>query len=357
MDQANKTDTKSGPNSDTGSLTYRQAGVDVDAGNEFVKRIKPLVQRTRRPELLGGIGGFGALIEIPQGYRQPVLVAGADGVGTKLKIAIETGLHNSIGIDLVAMCANDVLVQGAEPLFFLDYLATAKLDLEVAVSVIEGIARGCELAGAALAGGETAEMPGMYRDKDYDLAGFCVGVVEKEHIIDGSNVGSGDLLIGLASSGLHSNGFSLVRAVLDAKSIKLNTGFAGGTLAEQLLIPTRIYVAALKKLFPLVKVKAISHITGGGLPDNLPRVLPDRLTAEIDTTSWEIPEIFRWLQTQGNISQKELYRTFNCGVGMVLVVASADQDKTLDCLRQAGEHPWVLGRIIEADDQPGVLFS
>lgn len=341
---------------DQESLTYRQAGVDIDAGNLLVERIRPAVQRTHRPELLGGIGGFGALIEIPAGYRKPVLVAGADGVGTKLKIAIATGMHDSIGIDLVAMCVNDVLVQGAEPLFFLDYLATAKLDVEVATRVIQGIARGCELAGAALAGGETAEMPGMYQAEDYDLAGFCVGVVEKDRIIDGSRVRAGDSLIAIASSGLHANGYSLVRAILERRNIALDSRFGGATLAEQLLIPTRIYAAALKALFARIEVRAIAHITGGGLPENLPRVLPERLAAAVRRNSWRLPELFRWLQQQGNLEDRELFRTFNCGIGMVLVVDRADAQTALDGLARCGESAWLLGGVVDRQSGPAVYF-
>ncbi|MDH5515953.1 MAG: phosphoribosylformylglycinamidine cyclo-ligase, partial [Gammaproteobacteria bacterium] len=283
-------------------LSYRDAGVDIDAGNALIDRIKPAVAKTRRPGVLSGLGGFGALFELPlDRYRQPVLVSGTDGVGTKLKLAVDAGLHDSIGIDLVAMCVNDIVVTGAEPLFFLDYYATGKLDLDVAGDVITGIARGCELAGAALVGGETAEMPGMYSEGDYDLAGFSVGIVEKSEIIDGSKVGSGDVIIGLASSGPHSNGYSLIRKVLEVSGQSLQDSLAGKTLAEWLLAPTRIYVKSLLSLCSTVDVHSIAHITGGGLTENLPRVLPAGTRAIIDASSWQRPVIFDWLQEQGNI--------------------------------------------------------
>jgi phosphoribosylformylglycinamidine cyclo-ligase len=327
-------------------LSYREAGVDIDAGNRLVTRIKPLAKRTRRPGVLEGLGGFGALFELPlDRYRQPVLVSGTDGVGTKLKLALELGRHDTIGIDLVAMCANDIVVAGAEPLFFLDYYATGRLDVTTAAEVIAGIATGCELAGAALVGGETAEMPGMYQGADYDLAGFCVGIVEKTKIIDGRRVAPGDGLIGLASSGPHANGYSLIRKILDRTGARLSEPFASTTLGETLLAPTRIYVRPLLELMSRVSVKALAHITGGGLPENLPRVLPEGLGAHIDADSWRRPALFDWLQEKGDVTPEEMYRTFNCGVGMVVCVAATEIDTSLDLLCRAGETAWVLGRI------------
>lgn len=330
------------------SLSYRDAGVDIDAGDKLIDAIKPLARRTRRPGMLEDLGGFGALFEIPEGYRHPVLVSGTDGVGTKLKLAIDLGIHDTIGIDLVAMCVNDIVVQGAEPLFFLDYYATGHLDPEVATAVISGIAEGCVQAGAALIGGETAEMPGMYDREDYDLAGFCVGVVEKEGVITGKDVKSGDCLIGLASSGPHSNGYSLVRKVLEITNSGLDTPFGNDTLGRALLAPTRIYVKALLPLLARYDIHAIAHITGGGLPGNLPRVLPDDTRAVIDTGSWQWPDIFGWLQSNGNIETHEMYRTFNCGVGMVLVVPEAQATDLIDQLNATGETAWRMGTI-----QPG----
>ncbi len=338
-------------------LSYRDAGVDIDAGEALVERIKPHARRTARPGVLGGLGGFGALFELPlDRYRQPVLVSGTDGVGTKLRLALDTGLHDTIGIDLVAMCANDIAVAGAEPLFFLDYYATGKLDVDTAATVIQGIADGCALAGCALVGGETAEMPGMYEGADYDLAGFCVGIVEKERIIDGSRVAPGDVLIGLASSGPHSNGYSLIRRILAVTGTSLDEPFAGTTLGRALLAPTRIYVPAMLKLLEQIDVHSFAHITGGGLPDNLPRVLADGTRAVIDAASWQRPEIFRWLQQQGGVIESEMYRTFNCGVGMVVCVAPADVEATLASLAASGETAWVMGRIEAAGDdaQPRV---
>lgn len=336
------------PDRPTG-LTYREAGVDIDAGNALVDRIGPAVARTRRPEVLGGLGGFGGLFQVPvDRYREPVLVSGTDGVGTKLKLAIETGRHDGIGIDLVAMCVNDILVCGAEPLFFLDYYATGRLDVDVAAAVVEGIARGCEQAGAALIGGETAEMPGMYAEGHYDLAGFCVGCVEKSAIIDGRRVRAGDALIALGSSGPHSNGYSLIRKVLEVSGASLDTALEGGSLTDALMAPTRIYVKSVHALLASVDIRAMAHITGGGLPENLPRVLPEGTAAEIDTTGWEWPAVFRWLQEQGRISDAEMYRTFNCGVGMVLCVPEGQADDALTRLRSAGEHAWRLGRVVPA---------
>ena len=322
----------------TASLSYRDSGVDIDAGNQLVERIKPAVARTRRPGVLAGLGGFGALFELPlERYRQPVLVSGTDGVGTKLKLAVEAGLHDTIGIDLVAMCVNDIVVAGAEPLFFLDYYATGKLDLDVAADVIKGIARGCELAGAALVGGETAEMPGMYAGGDYDLAGFSVGIVEKSAIIDGSAVTPGDVIIGLESSGPHSNGYSLIRKILEHSGSKLDDPLEGKSLAEWLLAPTRIYVKPLLSLFSTLEVHALAHITGGGLTENLPRVLPHGCNAVIDTGAWQQSPVFDWLQRSGNVAAEEMYRTFNCGIGMAVVVAADDARAALEHLRAQGE--------------------
>ena len=340
------------------SLSYHDAGVDIDAGNRLVERIKPAVARTTRPGVLAGLGGFGALFELPlHRYRQPVLVSGTDGVGTKLKLAIETGLHDTIGIDLVAMCVNDIVVQGAEPLFFLDYYATGRLDVDIATRVIGGIARGCELAGAALVGGETAEMPGLYSAGDYDLAGFSVGVVEKEAIIDGSRVRAGDALIGLASSGPHSNGYSLIRKILERTGSTLDDTLEGKPLAEWLLAPTRIYVKPLLSLFGTVEVRALAHITGGGLTENLPRVMPAGTRARIDTGAWQRLAVFDWLQRMGNITRGEMYRTFNCGIGMVVCVAAADVDRTLEHLATQGETARVIGRIEAGDGDPSVILE
>ena len=332
------------------SLSYRDAGVDIDAGAALVERIKPAVARTKRPGVLGGLGGFGALFELPvDRYKQPVLVSGTDGVGTKLKLAIELKRHDTIGIDLVAMCVNDILVTGAEPLFFLDYYATGKLDVEVGTSVITGIAAGCEQAGCALVGGETAEMPGMYDAGDYDLAGFCVGVVEKARIIDGSKVKVGDTLIGIGASGPHSNGYSLVRKIVTVSDADLNMAFDGATLGERLLAPTRIYVKPLLALLAQIDVHALAHITGGGLLENIPRVMPDNTRAVISASSWQRPAVFDWLQEHGNVTDAEMHRTFNCGIGMVLVVAANDADAVMQNLTSAGETVWRIGQI-EAGD-------
>ena len=339
------------------SLSYRDAGVDIDAGNRLVDRIKPHAKRTLRPGVLGGLGGFGALFELPlDRYRQPVLVSGTDGVGTKLKLALDLNRHDTIGVDLVAMCVNDVLVVGAEPLFFLDYYATGKLDVDVAATVIQSIAVGCEQAGAALVGGETAEMPGIYQNGDYDLAGFCVGVVEKAKIIDGSKVRPGDALIGVASSGPHSNGYSLIRKILAVSGAKLDQPFAAQTLGETLLTPTRIYVRSILKLLEQVEVRAIAHITGGGLTENLPRVLPVNTRAIVDWASWERPAIFQWLQQQGGVAETEMRRTFNCGVGLVVCIAAKAVELALSTLREAGETAWLLGYIADGKGQPTVEF-
>jgi phosphoribosylformylglycinamidine cyclo-ligase len=328
------------------SYTYRDAGVDIDAGDALVDRIKPLVKRTMRPEVLAGIGGFGAMVELPQGrYRRPVLVSGTDGVGTKLRLAIETGQHSTIGIDLVAMCVNDVVVQGAEPLFFLDYFATGRLDVDVAATVISGIAEGCSQAGAALVGGETAEMPGMYHGDDYDLAGFCVGVVEKDAIIDGSRVRAGDAVIGLASSGAHSNGYSLIRKLIAVAGATPATELEGRSLYEQLLTPTRIYVKSLLALIDSMPVHALAHITGGGLTDNIPRVLHDGLEVVLQRKSWPRTAIFEWLARTGAMEPAEMHRTFNCGIGMVVVIAAERAAQAVGLLEQRGERAMVIGEV------------
>ncbi|MBA6421487.1 phosphoribosylformylglycinamidine cyclo-ligase [Pseudomonas sp. 5Ae-yellow] len=329
------------------SISYKDAGVDIAAGNALVDRIKHVAKRTARPEVMGGLGGFGALCEIPEGYKKPVLVSGTDGVGTKLRVAMDLGIHDSIGIDLVAMCVNDLIVCGAEPLFFLDYYATGKLNIDIAAQVVTGIGAGCELAGCALVGGETAEMPGMYEGEDYDLAGFCVGVVEKSEIIDGSKVAAGDTLIALPSSGPHSNGYSLIRKIIEVAGIDIHsTNLDGKPLSELLMAPTRIYVKALLQLIKQTgSVKAMAHITGGGLLENIPRVLPANSRATIDLTSWQRPAVFDWLQQQGNVDETEMHRVLNCGVGMVICVAAEAAKEALTVLRNAGEEPWIIGRI------------
>jgi phosphoribosylformylglycinamidine cyclo-ligase len=328
------------------SYTYRDAGVDIDAGDALVERIKPLVKRTTRPEVLAGIGGFGAMVELPvDRYRRPVLVSGTDGVGTKLRLAIETGRHDAIGIDLVAMCVNDVVVQGAEPLFFLDYYATGHLNVEIAATVISGIVEGCAQAGAALVGGETAEMPGMYQGEDYDLAGFCVGVVEKDAIIDGSRVGVGDAVIGLASSGAHSNGYSLIRKLVAVSSATATTQLAGRSLFDQLLTPTRIYVKPLLALIGALPVHGLAHITGGGLTDNIPRVLHGGLEVVLQRRSWPQLPVFEWLARTGAIEDAEMHRTFNCGIGMVVIVASERAAEAVRLLNKSGEQAMVIGEV------------
>ncbi|KZN57391.1 phosphoribosylformylglycinamidine cyclo-ligase [Pseudoalteromonas luteoviolacea] len=332
------------------SLSYKDAGVDIDAGNALVERIKGVVKKTRRPEVMGGIGGFGALCELPTGYKEPVLVAGTDGVGTKLRLAIDLKKHDTVGIDLVAMCVNDLIVQGAEPLFFLDYYATGKLDVDTAADVVSGIGAGCELSGCALIGGETAEMPGMYEGDDYDMAGFCTGVVEKSKIIDGTKVKAGNQLIALASSGPHSNGYSLIRKVLEVSGADTNEEYAGKPLGEHLLEPTRIYVKPILELLKEVDVHALSHITGGGFWENIPRVLPESAKAVVKGDSWEWPAIFNWLQENGNISTHEMYRTFNCGVGMILVVPAEKLEQSLEILTAQGENAWHIGEIQDAGE-------
>ena len=328
-------------------LDYRGAGVDIDAGNALVEQIRSVARHTRRSEVLGGLGGFAALFELGGNYRQPVLVSATDGVGTKLMLARDLGRHHGIGIDLVAMCVNDLAVCGAQPLFFLDYYATGKLSVATAAAVVEGIGEGCSLAGCALVGGETAEMPGLYQGEDYDLAGFCVGVVEKSKIIDGNDVCSGDILLALASSGPHANGYSLIRKILALSGADLGTSLAGSSLGEILLQPTRIYVQSLLDLQRSIPVKAMAHITGGGLLENLPRVLPEQYCAVLDGDSWQWPEIFCWLQQQGRIESREMYRTFNCGVGMVICVAPDHVDSALAQLQRQGERAWAIGEVSE----------
>jgi phosphoribosylformylglycinamidine cyclo-ligase len=331
-------------------LSYKSSGVDIDAGNALVERIKPIAAKTRIPGVLAGLGGFGSLFELPiDRYRKPVLVAGTDGVGTKLKLAIETGRHGGVGVDLVAMCVNDIIVQGAQPLFFLDYYATGQLEVDAAAAVIEGIGRGCELAGCALVGGETAEMPGMYPAGDYDLAGFCVGVVEKDELLDGSRVRAGDILVGLPSSGPHSNGYSLIRKVLEKSGARLEQDLHGRPLVDWLLEPTRIYVKPLLQLLQNVRVHALAHITGGGVTENLPRVLTDRVQALIDLDTWKRPAIFEWLKEQGGIDESEMLRTFNCGIGMIVCVSAQDESNALAQLRAAGEHPFVIGELVPGE--------
>ena len=327
-------------------VTYRDAGVDIDAGDELVERIKPRVKRSMRPEVLGGIGGFGALVEVPlDRYRKPVLVSGTDGVGTKLRLAIDTHRHDGVGIDLVAMCVNDVIVQGAEPLFFLDYYASGKLDVDVGERVIAGIVEGCVQAGCALVGGETAEMPGMYHGADYDLAGFCVGVVEKDAIIDGSKTRAGDVVLGLPSSGPHSNGFSLIRKILQISDADLNADMQGISLIDRLMAPTRIYVKPLLKLMREMAPHGLSHITGGGLVDNIPRVLPDGLEVVLERSAWRREAVFDWLQQQGKIADAEMYRVFNCGIGMTVHVAANDAQRAIHILREAGQEALVIGEV------------
>ncbi|MEQ5807988.1 phosphoribosylformylglycinamidine cyclo-ligase [Alteromonas sp. NFXS44] len=327
------------------SLSYKDAGVDIDAGNQLVERIKSVTKKTTRPEVRGGLGGFGALCELPAKYKRPLLVSGTDGVGTKLRVAMDANRHDSVGIDLVAMCVNDLIVQGAEPLFFLDYYATGKLDVDVAADVVTGIGEGCEQAGCALIGGETAEMPGMYHDGDYDIAGFCVGVVEADKVIDGSGVKAGQKIIALASSGPHSNGYSLVRKIVEVSKADVNADLDGKPLIDHLLAPTRIYVKPVLALLEKVKVEAISHITGGGFWENIPRVLPENAKVVVDESSWQWPVVFNWLQENGNVTQHEMYRTFNCGVGLILVVDENDAGEAVRILNEGGEQAWLLGHI------------
>ncbi|RKR02388.1 phosphoribosylformylglycinamidine cyclo-ligase [Kushneria sinocarnis] len=338
------------------SLSYKDAGVDIDAGNALVDRIKGVARRTARPEVMGGLGGFGALCQLPAGYREPVLVSGTDGVGTKLRLAMDLGRHDTIGIDLVAMCVNDLIVCGAEPLMFLDYYATGQLDVEIAASVVTGIGTGCEQAGCALVGGETAEMPGMYEGSDYDLAGFCVGVVEKSDILDGSRVAEGDVVLGLASSGPHSNGYSLIRRIIERSQADLAAPLddgSGSTLGDALMAPTRIYVRALLSLLhdSDIPVHALSHITGGGLLENIPRVLPEHACVHLDIRGWQRPAVFDWLQREGNVEEHEMHRVFNCGIGMIVVVPAAEAERAAAHLAEQGETVHRLGQVRPRGDQ------
>jgi len=340
------------------SISYKDAGVDIDAGDALVERIKSLAQRTMRPEVLAGIGGFGALIEISKKYREPVLVSGTDGVGTKLKLAFELNRHDSVGIDLVAMSVNDILVQGAEPLFFLDYFACGKLSLDTAEAVIAGIARGCEQAGCALIGGETAEMPGMYPAGEYDLAGFAVGVVEKSRVIGGQDIAPGDVVLGLASSGAHSNGYSLVRKLIEVSGIGFNSDFHGQPFADVVMAPTRIYVKPMLALIEKLAVKGMAHITGGGITGNLPRCLPAAVAARVDRKSWARPPLFDWLQQAGNVEEAEMLRTFNCGIGLCVVVAASDAAAAMQHLQDSGETVWKIGEIVaRPEGAEQVLYS
>ena len=334
-------------NSAASPLTYRDAGVDIDAGDALVERIKPAARRTMRPEVLAGIGGFGALFEISRKFREPGLVSGTDGVGTKLKLAFQWNRHDTVGQDLVAMSVNDILVQGAEPLFFLDYFACGRLDVDTAATVVEGIARGCELAGCALIGGETAEMPSMYPDGEYDLAGFAVGAVEKSEIIDGRSIRPGDVVLGLASSGAHSNGYSLIRKIIERAKPDLKQDLGGVPLADAVMAPTRIYVRSLLALMQAIRVKGMAHITGGGLTENIPRVLPDHLTAVVERSEWKFPPLFQWLQREGQVADAEMHRVFNCGIGMVVIVAKEDAGVAMQLLAAAGEQVFHIGVIEE----------
>ncbi|MGO2353430.1 MAG: phosphoribosylformylglycinamidine cyclo-ligase [Marinomonas foliarum] len=343
--------------SDKPSISYKDAGVDINAGNQLVERIKGVSKKTRRPEVMGGLGGFGALTRLPTKYKNPILVSGTDGVGTKLRLAMDLNQHDTIGIDLVAMCVNDLVVAGAEPLLFLDYYATGKLDVDVAANVVTGIGEGCLQAGCALVGGETAEMPGMYHDGDYDLAGFCVGVVEEESIIDGSNVKAGDKLIALGSSGPHSNGYSLIRKILEVSKADLHQDIDGVALKDALMVPTRIYVKSILKLMESISVNALAHITGGGLLENIPRVLPEDAAARINAASWKRPALFDWLQEQGNVEQEEMYRVLNCGVGMILSIDEEKADEALAILKAEGENAWIIGEICPRNGGKDVLIS
>ncbi|MFC1236097.1 phosphoribosylformylglycinamidine cyclo-ligase [Vibrio sp. F74] len=332
------------------SLSYKDAGVDIDAGNALVDRIKGVVKRTRRPEVMGGIGGFGALCELPTKYKEPLLVSGTDGVGTKLRLALDMNKHDTIGIDLVAMCVNDLIVQGGEPLFFLDYYATGKLDIDTAAAVVTGIGEGCIQAGCALIGGETAEMPGMYEGDDYDVAGFCVGVVEKADVIDGSKVAAGDTLIAVGSSGPHSNGYSLVRKIIEVSNADLSEELNGRSIGDQLLEPTKIYIKSALKMIAEHDIHAISHITGGGFWENIPRVLPEGTKAVIDGKSWQWPAIFTWLQEKGNVETFEMYRTFNCGVGLIVALPKEQANAAVKLLQSEGENAWIIGEIADASE-------
>jgi phosphoribosylformylglycinamidine cyclo-ligase len=339
------------------SLSYKDAGVDIDAGNQLVERIKSVTKKTHRPEVKGGLGGFGALCALPEKYKKPLLVSGTDGVGTKLRLAMDLKQHAGIGIDLVAMCVNDLIVQGAEPLFFLDYYATGKLNIDTATEVVTGIGKGCELSGCALIGGETAEMPGMYHGEDYDVAGFCVGVVEADDVIDGSRVAQGDALIALASSGPHSNGYSLIRKIIEVSASDTSEMLEGKALSEHLLEPTRIYVKNVLSLLEQIQVNAISHITGGGFWENIPRVLPEGTKAVIDGNSWQWPAIFNWLQTKGNVTTHEMYRTFNCGVGLIIALPSDKAAQAIELLNGLGENAWQIGHIENSDSEQQVEIN
>lgn len=339
------------------SLSYKDAGVDIDAGNQLVERIKTVTKKTHRPEVKGNLGGFGALCSIPTKYKQPLLVSGTDGVGTKLRLAMDCKKHDGIGIDLVAMCVNDLIVQGAEPLFFLDYYATGKLNIDVAAEVVASIGKGCELSGCALIGGETAEMPGMYHGDDYDVAGFCVGVVEAIDVIDGSTVKAGNKLIGLASSGPHSNGYSLIRKIIEVSELDLNQDLEGKPISEHLLEPTRIYVKNVLKVLESYSINAISHITGGGFWENIPRVLPEHLCAKVDGSSWQWPSVFSLLQEKGNVTTHEMYRTFNCGVGLVLAVDDEIAENIVNLFTELGETAWILGDVIENVSGDSVIID
>ncbi|MFT7412805.1 MAG: phosphoribosylformylglycinamidine cyclo-ligase [Paraglaciecola sp.] len=339
------------------SLSYKDAGVDIDAGNQLVERIKSVTKKTHRPEVKSGLGGFGALCSLPQKYKNPLLVSGTDGVGTKLRLAMDLKQHAGIGIDLVAMCVNDLIVQGAEPLFFLDYYATGKLNIDTATEVVTGIGKGCELSGCALIGGETAEMPGMYHGEDYDVAGFCVGVVEADDVIDGSRVAHGDALIALASSGPHSNGYSLIRKIIEVSGSDISETLEGKALSEHLLEPTRIYVKNVLSLLEQLQVNAISHITGGGFWENIPRVLPQGTKAVIDANTWQWPAIFNWLQEKGNVTTHEMYRTFNCGVGLMIALPSDKAAQAIKILNSLGENAWQIGHIENSDAEQQVEIN
>lgn len=332
-------------NSDQTSISYRDAGVDIEAGDALVEQIKPYAKRTMRPEVLGGIGGFGSLFAVPKKFKEPILVSGTDGVGTKLKLAFELNKHDTVGIDLVAMSVNDILVQGAEPLFFLDYFACGKLEVGVAAQVIKGIAQGCEQSGCALVGGETAEMPGMYPAGEYDLAGFAVGCADKANLIDGTSIAAGDIVLGLASSGAHSNGYSLIRKLIEKSGIDFESDFHGRKFKDVVMEPTRIYVKSLLKLIEALPVKGMAHITGGGITENIPRVLPAGLTAEIKASGWQLPPLFQWLQAQGNIVPSELYKTFNCGIGMAVIVAKEHVAQARQLLEASGETVFEIGHV------------
>ena len=331
------------------SLTYKDSGVDITKGNQLIEKIKPIAKSTLRPGVLGGLGGFGAMFEIPlEKYKNPVLISGTDGVGTKLKVAEMLNKHDTIGIDLVAMCVNDLIVQGAEPLFFLDYYATGSLNPEIATSVIEGIGEGCRQSGCSLIGGETAEMPGMYNGEEYDLAGFCVGIVDKNQVIDGSKVNEGDHIVALGSSGPHSNGYSLIRKVLEKST-------PSAEQLNSLIVPTRIYVKSVLSLANTLPVHAISHITGGGLLENIPRVLPDHLSAKLNSNSWSQPEIFKWLQKEGNIDSHEMYRVLNCGVGMVVIISKESSSQAIEHLSACGENAWLIGEVVHSKGEQVII--